>query len=462
VTIYSSGVSGNESVQVNNCYACWVKGVRFVGSATVTPIYFLGGTVNSLLSNNYFFSDVVLDGGYPPAFQFQGATASLVLNNISASGVPGASEGNNVGNVWAYNYGRDAFTMYDENKLFDHHAFSSLVLFEGNQFGEMLEDDTWGTHALNTYFRNYLPCYDAPYTTYSSGNGNPQGLVVDAYHRFENLIGNAIGTLSQCPTYQGGSSATGVIFRINTSDSLVASTLMRWGNVSVVQQSSDTPANSGIRFVSAEVPSSLSSPNAALSNPVPGSNSLPASFFLSATAHQNGGTGLSWWKVCKTWNTFPTNCASYQTQPFPTAGPDVRGGSYVNGYASDVPAAVAWQNLPVDTSYQNSYTITGSSWSGGTEILTITGLPNVMHLMGAFQLSGVNSACTTGATFNSSNEILITGSSSTTVSYALPSNPGTSCTGTMKFPDVRQFDERVYQTDSGSPTPPATLSATVH
>jgi hypothetical protein len=89
-------------------------------------------------------------------------------------------------------------------------------------------------------------------------------------------------------------------------------------------------------------------------------------------------------------------------------------------------------------------------------------LPNMTHLMGAFQLSGVNSACTTGATFNANNEILITGSSSTTVQYALAANPGVSCTGTMKFPDVRQFDERVYQTDSGAlVAPPTGLSVSV-
>lgn len=143
------------------------------------------------------------------------------------------------------------------------------------------------------------------------------------------------------------------------------------------------------------------------------------------------------------------------------------GGTYVNGYAYDIPASVAWHNLPVDTTYQNSYTITSSSWSGGTETLAISGLPNTTHLMGAFQLSGVSSACTSGATFNAASEILMTGSSSTTVQYALASNPGISCTGAMKFPDVRQFDERVYMADGSGvgdpppPAPPTNVTATV-
>jgi hypothetical protein len=67
-------------------------------------------------------------------------------------------------------------------------------------------------------------------------------------------------------------------------------------------------------------------------------------------------------------------------------------------------------------------------------------------------------------TGRSDGEILMTGSSKTTISYALASNPNTSCTGTMKWPDVRQFDESVYESDSGGsnpPNPPTGLSAVV-
>ena len=128
----------------------------------------------------------------------------------------------------------------------------------------------------------------------------------------------------------------------------------------------------------------------------------------------------------------------------------------MNGYAYDTPAAVAWEYLPIDTTYQNSYTITASSWSSGTETLTFASgsFPSgSVHIMGAFQLSGVNAACSTGATFGGNSEILMTGSSTTQITYALPSNPSLSCTGTMKFPDVRQFDERVYESDSASSSP---------
>ena len=278
------------------------------------------------------------------------------------------------------------------------------------------------------------------------------------------MIGNAIGTSGVCTNYSTGSGTYSAIFQFDGSDSLATNSLMRWGNVSVITQSTDTPANSGIRFVSAEaVPATLTGNAAVFQATVPANTTLPASFFMnSMTSHPSGGTGLSWWKVCETWNTFPTSCATSQTQPFPIAGPDKSGGPYVDGFAYDNPAGIAWKNLPVDTSYQNSYTISSSSWAGGIETLNVTGLPNIQSLMGAFQLSGVNSACTSGATFGNNSEILMTGSTSATIQYALASNPGSSCTGTFLFPDVRQFDERVYESDSASSSPSPAVSNTHH
>ena len=370
--------------------------------------------------------------------------------------------GGNVGNVFAYNMARDSFSLYTFNDTYDHHAYSSFDLFEGNQMGQFIEDDTWGTHGLNTYFRNYAPCSDIPYTTFGSGDF-PRGFYDSNYQRFENALGNAFGLLGVCSTYQ--STASQSIFQMGT-DPLTVASLYRWGNVSVITQGTDTPANSGIRFVSGEVPNTTNMPAGTYPNAVTWQNSTPSgtalacSYFLtgsstSCTPKYSGGTGLSWWKVCKTWSSFPTSCSATQTQPFPLAGPDITSGPYVNGYAYDTPAAVAWEYLPIDTTYQNSYTITASSWSRHRDgDFTVSGSSPraVQHVMGAFQLSGVNSACSTGATFGGNGEILMTGSSTTQITYALPSNPSLSCTGTMKFPDVRQFDERVYEADSGGTT----------
>jgi len=470
MTIYTTSSSENFSIQANNLYASWIKGIRFVGVAVITQMD-LATAEHCLIESNYAFSDIALDGNINAPIDLSGVSDSLIMNNIGTSGGSWEGFGNNAGNVLAYNYGRDTWTSYYENLPSDHHAYSSFDLWEGNEWGGITDDWTWGTHDLNTFFRNYLTCWDPPYVI-NPVTGVPRGLVIDPYHRFDNAVGNTIGTLSECGTYQGTTTSTGIVFRIGTNvDPLAGTTLMRWGNVSVAEQSSDTPSNSGIRFVSSEVPTSLSGNAVPFQNPVPSNNNLPCSFYFSGYSSSpcsimtSGGTGFSWWKVCVSWTTFPTSCASTQLQPFPVAGPDQSGGSYVNGHGYDVPAAIAWKNLPVDTNYQKSYTIASSSWSGGTETLTFSSsvLPNTTHLMGPFQLSGVNSACTSGATFNSNNEILMTGSTSTTITYALASNPGVQCTGTFKFPDVRQFDERVYEADpSTTPLPPTNPQATPH
>jgi hypothetical protein len=454
MTLHSPINSGNYIVQAANTYASWIKGVKILGLPASFPLK-VQGSKNFLIFNNYCASAIALSG-YSACYSVDTSSDVLTLNNIAAQGIGTEYDGRNVGVVTAYNFDRDAFTLYTEDQwAFDHHAFSSFDLYEGNESGTMDEDNIWGTHALNTYFRNYIVGFDAPY---AGGTPNARGLNLNNYQRFENVVGNVIGS-SQITAYEG--TGYGTAFQIGTGDSLVASTLMRWGNVTNIKQSTDTPANSGVRFVSSEVASNLASPNAAWENPVPSNDNLPCSFFLggytstTCTAHPNGGTGLSWWKVCTTWTTFPTACATTQTQPFPVTGPDVTGGPYVNGYSYDIPAAIAWQNLPIDTTYQNSYPIISSSWASGVETLTVTGLPTgSVDIIGPFQISGTGSGtCTTGA----NKECFMTNSSvvTNTISYALASNPGSLSGGTVKFPDIRQFDERVYQDDSGGDPPPS-------
>jgi hypothetical protein len=97
-----------------------------------------------------------------------------------------------------------------------------------------------------------------------------------------------------------------------SADPLVATTLMRWGNYDVV--------NNAVRWVASEVPSGLS----LYANPVPSTQTLPASFFLSAKP--------SWWA---------------SAIPWPAMGPDVTGGnsSGVAGHANMIPAQVCYLNI---------------------------------------------------------------------------------------------------------------------
>src|SRR5208337_3316103 len=106
----------------------------------------------------------------------------LILNNILTGGSPIEGEGFITGNVRAYNFNRDVQTTYYQLQI-EHHAESSLNLNEGNQQDGQQDDDTWGTHHFNTWFRNYYSGWDSPYTT---ATFNPRAIQLDNFARFEN------------------------------------------------------------------------------------------------------------------------------------------------------------------------------------------------------------------------------------------------------------------------------------
>ncbi|HSZ63755.1 MAG TPA: hypothetical protein VK828_18290 [Terriglobales bacterium] len=462
MTIVETG--GAQGIQLGTAYASWIKGIRFIGLANNYDLTIGQYGKNNLFFNNYLF------GATPSSMTANSIQLTmindsddLVLNNIAEEGLFMEGHGSESGDVLAYNYSKNVSTNYVQSTGYQHDNSNSGVAFilnEGNQFNVIIDDNTWGTGDLNTFFRNWSSCSEEPYS-YDSVTGN--GIAIDAFHRFDNAVANVLSGGNQCTAYSG--TGSGDWFRVNKqgTDTLTATSLMRWANYD--------GANAAVRCQSSEVPTSLSGNAAPYENSLPstpevcgGSETLPASFFMdSITAHPSGGTGLSWWKVCTAWTTFPTSCSASTTEPFPPTGPDVTGGNYASGYAYDNPAHLAWRTLPIDTTLQNSYTITGSSWAGGTETLTVSNLPSGTQVMGPLQISGGNCA-TSGAGTSTGTEVQITGATSTTISYTLASNPGT-CTGTMRWPDVRQFDERVYESDTsggGGPPPPTGLTATVH
>jgi|HubBroStandDraft_1064217.scaffolds.fasta_scaffold10796_1 hypothetical protein len=472
LTVYTTGSTTNDAVSFDHNYASWIKGVRFVGAGALDPLYVYVDK-NCLVTNNYMFSDVAIDGSYPSGMREGGDSDDLVVNNFMASGIPWEGTGSMEGDVIAYNFTRDEFTSY-VLATFEHNAGDAYLLYEGNQTPSIQEDDTHGTHDLETLFRNQLIGWEAPYAS-----SNYASTDYDAFDRFTNTVGNVMGS-PFISLYQSTYASRGSDFVYDFSgassahsDPLTLATALRWANYDTVTgavrycgDSSSLGWSTICALFGSEIPTALIGNAARLSNAIPSTTSLPCSFFLAGyasttcTAHPSGGTGLSFWKVCTSWTAFPTSCATTSTPPFPPAGPDVSGGHNIDGYAYDIPASVAFQKLPIDATYQISHSITSSSWSGGTEILTISGLPNIEHLMGPFQISG--GACSTGA-----GEAYMTTSSSATISYALASDPGSCAGGTFKFPDVRQFDERVYMADGGGvgdpppPTPPTNVTATV-
>lgn len=326
-----------------NAARCWMKNVRSmsIGSNHVSMFQAARNTVR----DSYLYGGSGSSEGYG-ADSAWSSSDSLIENNIFQHLANGAVAESDAGSVYGYNYSVDNYfgtntnaadNNWQENEAMHHNVGDHYELFEGFEGVGHVLDIIHGTSNMITAFRNRWSGRD---TATLNGIKTLATIPYMALYgnRFSNAIGNVLGTSGYHTVYQnippntsncGGSSTA--IFSLGYSDANGTSTLacagvpgpgndlevandvMRWGNYSVVTQASDTPANSGIRFVASEVPSGL----AQFANPVPASQALPASLYLSSKP--------SWWS----------------TMPWPAVGPDVTGGDIANvgGHAYHNPAA---------------------------------------------------------------------------------------------------------------------------
>ncbi len=328
----SAGTS-TASVELFNCANCWVKGVRSIdsGRAHVQIQYSPRATVR----DSYFFlTQNSISQSY--GVECYASADSLVENNIfQAVATPEMVNGPCSGLVVSYNFSiNDYYTGssgYNLPATNSHTAGIDFVLYEGNVGNQINGDVFHGTHHFVTAFRNRWSgtqpaCWasGSPYSSASFGacNNNLSPVELLSFSRFYNMVGNVLGTPGVngiYETYTGGPSGSAAIFDLgfgNRENSVtvppdpnVRTTLMRWGNYDTVRNA--------VTFDPNEVPSSLAGSQAPFSNPVPSSQSLPASFYLSAKP--------GWWPPAKVW---------------PPIGPDVTGGNIPNvaGHAYTIPA----------------------------------------------------------------------------------------------------------------------------
>lgn len=342
-------------IKMEGCYGCWMQGLRIIFSDSNPQL--TSWAANVLISNSYFAANGgglhTIAMGYendPTVYD----TNVLLLNNIFV-GCYLQQNGGNIGLVQAYNYfgetpknssGGDSYAGD-----FPHNPGGQMfMLREGNQITMSWDDDTWSTHNFNTWFRNWASGFD-----FVSGGTTPNAMDIGGFSRFNNMIGNVIGSPQMVAVRSAAySSVLGVNRNGVDPTGLTKDSLMRWGNFVYCTGDAKHCQVPGGAFDAGEVPTELSaygSNSTPYQNFVPANQNLPASFFMNLTASQSGGTGLNWWKTCTAWATFPTACATYTTQPFPPIGPDVTGGPYMSGHAYDIPARLAWNNLPSDPAY---------------------------------------------------------------------------------------------------------------
>lgn len=332
-----------DGVEFFNCINCWDSGTRSIMSSTGAneTHVLVWNSPHVTVQNNYFYQT-----GSSPTVRYGVALSltsdSLVQNNIFEQvQAPVPLNGSCSGCVVAYNF--DVNNIFTPSTWLNQgeflHSVSDYVLFEGNVGAGLYSDNAHGTHHFITVFRSAGNGFQQNQVALPSGSTTP--LQLDAFSRFYNVIGNVWGSPALphniYKTAQPANPTGSEIYVIGfgdqvPNDSNVGRTVMLWGNYSIVTQSTDTPANSGIRFVSSEVPSGITN----FSNPVPSNNNLPPSLYISSQP--------SWW-----------------SGPWPAVGPDVTGGNvgicvggtnrgaYVTGAAQCPASTVANMNGHINT-----------------------------------------------------------------------------------------------------------------
>lgn len=329
--------SGWGGVTIYDCFGCWVLGVREI-DANRNHIWLFQSSQDTVESS-YFYG--THSGGGIESYGVESYMASnnVIQNNIfqqvTAPFMAGPTEGTVFGHNYAINDPSGAQTIMSA-MVWSTHDVDHFSLFEGNIGPGGRSDSTFANGDFNTYFRNRF--LGADYADGANKTGYTYPIGLEFWNRYYNLIGNVLGTPDYHTTYESSPNVCGLnCTKTNTSiyvfgfagagaqscanqsycppDSMVAASVMRWGNYDVV--------NGAVRFVRSEVPSGMMP----YGNSVPTSQLLPPSFYLYSQP--------SWW-------VFPSGNLN---TPWPSIGPDVSGGTGPAGHAYANPAQNCYMNV---------------------------------------------------------------------------------------------------------------------
>ena len=325
--------SSSAGIEIFNCVDCWVSGVRDIDTGRA-HVQILASARVTVRDSYFFLTKNSVSQSY--GVECFSCSDVLVENNMfqavaSPEMINGASSGMVIGYNFSINNYYTGSSGYSLPSAYLHTAGTENVLFEGNVGNQLHGDLFHGTHNFVTAFRNrFAPqpaCWTggSPYSNASFGacNNGLATIAMDSFSRFFNLVGNVLGTSGINKGYDSGSALIFDIGGGNTEGSVtigtdpnVELTLLRWGNWDAI--------TNGTKWDTSEVPSSLSGAQSPYSNPVPGSQTLPASFYYS--------TKPAWWPSAKSW---------------PPIGPDVSGGniSGTGGHAFTIPAQDCFVNV---------------------------------------------------------------------------------------------------------------------
>ncbi len=306
-------------IMIFNCSGCWVSGVRSITSNRSHVWMYYSNRIE--VRQSYFFG-TLNDMSESYGVETFPSADSLIDNNVFQQvTAPQIMTGACSGCVVGYNFSiNDTYTKsltWMQQSASMHAAGIDNVLLEGNVGAGLGADLYHGSHHFVTAFRNRWNGYEA------GKDSNTLPVRLWPRSRFFNIVGNVFGDLALPQTnYQVSPTASGnfslSIYELGTGlvnityqDPAVGSTLLRWGNYDIV--------TGAPRFDAGEVPSAI----AQFANAVPASQTLPASFYLTAKP------------------------ATWGAMPWPAIGPDVSGGDIpgVGGHAYKIPAEICYESL---------------------------------------------------------------------------------------------------------------------
>jgi hypothetical protein len=299
--------AGVENMKVNanlNDYAismpfcdyCWVKNVAVTNIAR-SGVFFWWGYRDEI-RDSYFSSTNTAGGPTQYGIELLATTFAKVENNILFGITAGVLPETSYGAVVSYNYVLNTAAGNQFASFEPHLAHNYLQLYEGNVVDGMNYDNSWGSSSQNTSFRNR-----------SSGNAPNKtnfriAWKLGAHNRYANAVGNVLGdpafhTQYVCDnTHLQGSdnyvyefgfwNGCPTIDSLNPYDTVVESSLMRWGNWDAVTWKGNGNTN-GVRWCTGSGsgnPACTASETASTDPTFPGlvspSTTLPASFYLAA------------------------------------------------------------------------------------------------------------------------------------------------------------------------------------
>lgn len=277
---HTNSGDGTIGIVFYNATQSWVKGVRSIQSDRAHVQLFQ--SAHNTIRDSYFYgtrSAVTQSYGV----EAQTTSGDLLENNIGQYITATFIYAGANGIVSAYNYSiNDYFSNpnWMQAAYYMHGPGDNFLLMEGNIGSGLILDNIHGTANFITGFRNRWNGWELGKTAQTVALHNY------SFSRYTNAIGNILGQGSYHTGYQNdpttGGTCSLAVYALNwggncvadpggvPNDIRVSETLFRWGNYDTV--------NNAVRWVSGEVPTT----DPYYPNSVPGSQTLPNSFYLSS------------------------------------------------------------------------------------------------------------------------------------------------------------------------------------